>query len=122
MKTMALALLKFILIDILLDALYAPIWWYSTGLIGTLRKLSRAVQEGASIIGISIWTKSLFKPMYGEYSWQGRIVSFFMRVVVLIFMSLQMIVWLGILLVLLLIWLALPPMIVWQIIRVFTAV
>lgn len=118
---MALALLKFILIDIFLDALYAPVWWYSAGLVGTLRKLYRATQEGAQIIGITIWAKSLFRPMYGEYSWQGRIISFFMRIVVLIFMTLQMVVWLGILLVLLLVWLALPPMIVWQIIRVFAA-
>ncbi len=118
---MALALLKFLFVDIILDALYAPVWWYSAGLIGTLRKLSRALQEGAQIIGITIWAKSLFKPMYGEYSWQGRIVSFFMRIVVLLFMVLQMTVWLGILLILLLIWLILPIALVWQTIHVFLA-
>ncbi|MDP2630134.1 MAG: hypothetical protein Q8P56_01880 [Candidatus Uhrbacteria bacterium] len=116
---MALALLKFIFIDILLDALYTPVWWYTAGLLGTLRKLSVATHEGANIIGIGIWAKSLFKPMYGEYSWQGRIVSFFMRIVVLIFMTAQMIVWLGILFVFLLIWLTLPIALGWQIIRVF---
>lgn len=118
---MALAILKFFLFDILLDALYAPVWWYSVGLVGTLRKLSRAVQEGASIIGIGIWAKSLFKPMYGEYSWQGRIISFFMRVVMLLFMTIQMIVWLGILFILLFIWLILPVALFWQITRVFAA-
>lgn len=117
---MALALLKFIFIDIILDALYAPIWWYTTGLAGTLQKLFRAAQEGASIIGIGIWIKSLFKPMYGEFSWQGRIISFFMRVVVLLFMTVQMIVWLGILLVLIVLWLVLPLALAWQIILVFT--
>ncbi len=118
---MPLTLLKFLCIDMFLDALYAPVWWYTTGLIGTLLKLSRAAAEGASIIGIRIWAKSLFKPMYGEYSWQGRIISFFMRLVVLLFMTLQMIVWLGILLVLLIIWCVLPLAIAWQIIQVFTA-
>lgn len=116
---MAFALLKFIFIDILLDVLVTPIWWYTAGLMETLQKLSRALREGANIIGITIWARSLFKPMYGEYSWQGRIVSFFMRCVVLMFMCIQMIVWLCILLVLLFIWLALPVAVVWQIIHVF---
>ncbi|MBI4599447.1 hypothetical protein HY732_00825 [Candidatus Uhrbacteria bacterium] len=117
---MANGILKFLLYDILLDALYTPVWWYTAGLAGTLRSLARAAAQGAQIIGIGIWARSVFKPMYGEYSPQGRIVSFFMRIVVLLFMTVQMGVWLGILLVLLVVWLALPVLLVWQIIRVFT--
>lgn len=122
LNTMGQAFLTFLLRDVLLDALYAPLWWYSAGLVATVRKLMRAFQEGVAIIGISIWMRSIFKPMYGEYSWQGRIISFFMRLVVLVFMILQLIVWSAILIVLFCLWLALPLLLGWQIIRVFTAV
>jgi hypothetical protein len=117
---MGQAIIKFLAFDIILDALFVPVWWYSLGLLATLRKLMRAFQTGVAIVGIDIWTKSIFKPMYGEYSMQGRVISFFMRLVVLLFMILQMGVWILILLGLLLIWLTLPVVLAWQIIRVFT--
>jgi len=112
-------IVKFFIFDVILDALYAPVWWYSFGLIGTLRSLHRALLEGAAIIGIGIWAKSLFKPMYGENSFQGRIISFVMRFFVLLFMTLQMIVWIGILCMLLLLWFAIPPLLILQIFHVF---
>lgn len=31
-----------------------------------------------------IWIRNFFVPMYGQHDWSGRIVSFFMRLVVLI--------------------------------------
>jgi len=36
-----------------------------------------------------LWLKNLLVPMFGQYDWQGRLVSFFMRLVNVIFRELM---------------------------------
>ena len=51
--------------------------------------------------------------MYGDYTKEGRIISFGMRIVVLIYKIVAMLVWLIILLVIFIAWIILPILIIY---------
>ena len=57
--------------------------------------------------------------MYGQRDWSGRLISFFIRLVQIIFRGLVLIVWIFLLLALIIIWLIGPLLLVlalaWQI-------
>lgn len=118
MYSMGMGILKFFLYDILLDALYTPVWWYTGGLASIFRFFIRNARYGANVIGIGIWLKSLFKPMYGERTWQGRIVSFVMRLIVLVWDIVIYLILLSALVAILLAWILLPLLLVWQLSRI----
>jgi len=109
---MAAALFRFILIDIVLDALYFPVWWYTSGLIQFLLYLRSKVRYAIAVLGIGIWVKNFFKPMYGVTTWQERIISVVMRFFVLIGKCIGLLAWLLILFVLLAAWLVFLPAVI----------
>lgn len=115
---MGISIIKFLLFDVLLDALYTPVWWYTDGLSGMFRFFARNARYGANVIGIGLWVKSLFKPMYGERTWQGRIVSFVMRLIVLFWDSAIYLILLVMLTFVVFAWIFLPPLLVWQLSRI----
>lgn len=55
--------------------------------------------------------------MYGQYDIQGRIISFLMRLAQIVGRSVALIVWLIFCLALFFIWLLVPAVIVWGLIR-----
>lgn len=56
-----------------------------------------------------IWLKNFFVPMYGQYDWTGRLISVFMRLVILIGRFIALIVEAIVYVLLLGLWLASPP-------------
>lgn len=46
--------------------------------------MKRELQYRVRAYAFAVWIKNLFVPMYGQYDWTGRIISFFMRVFVMI--------------------------------------
>lgn len=111
-----IATFKYILIEILWDIVYFPIWWYSKGLV----RVARYCMNSASFhltrrIAIGIWLRNMFKPMYGDYTREGRIISLFMRLVVLIWKLISSLVWLVILFVIFIFWITLPLLIIYYI-------
>ncbi|MBI4253131.1 hypothetical protein HY623_03085 [Candidatus Uhrbacteria bacterium] len=114
---MRTGLLAFLFFDVVLDALYSPIWWYTEGAVCVFRFFTRNVRYGANMIGIGVWARSLFKPMYGERTWQGRVVSFVMRTIILlwdVFVFALLLVFLSLFVAA---WMLFPPLVVWQITR-----
>jgi len=85
MKATATYTFQFIVTKIIGDFLYFPIWWYSEGLLKTAKWWLKKNKQTNKRLGLTIWLKHLFVPMYGEYNLWGRIISFFVRMVVLIF-------------------------------------
>ena len=61
---------------------------------------------------------NLFTPMYGQYDWQGRIISFFVRLFQLIFRLIGFGVFFILILVLPILWLAFPVLVIYQIILI----
>ena len=73
-----------VFLKFLRDVLYFPVWWYTKGLVTTWQWFVSMVLKAAKRLSLVIWLKHMFVPMYGQYNFWGRIISFFMRIVVLI--------------------------------------
>ena len=58
---------KFIVKDIVLDFLYWPIWWYSAGLIKAFKRMTGFISQGNSELGVTLWLKNIFVPMFGQH-------------------------------------------------------
>lgn len=75
------------------DIAYFPVWWYTLGLMGVVRGAGLMVAGQAKGLAIGVWAANLFTPMYGQYDWEGRLISFFVRVVQIIARSIALAVW-----------------------------
>lgn len=115
-QTIILSFLQSFL-ELILDVLYFPVWWYSIGLKNTGVWAIRKIIQGEKVLGLKIWVVNLFHPMYGVRDWQGKIISFFMRLIQIIFRSILMVGWIGVILILSLAWVVVPVFVVYQIIR-----
>lgn len=93
-----------------------PVWWYSRGLLATTKGIFRFLQHENQSLALSIWVRNIFVPMYGQTDWQGRAVSIFIRLIQIIFRSFLMLVYVFLGFIGLLVWLAAPLFIIYQII------
>ena len=114
-KGITINVLKVIVIDIIWEILYFPIWWYSSGLIRIFYFCLKRIKKEWNNLGLSIHFKFLFTPMYAQKDFAGRAISFFMRLINLIFKSVVFLILLSWYLLLFLLWITLPIIIIWQI-------
>ncbi len=75
---------KFVFTETVGSIVRFPLWWYSDGLIQLGEWIAQELRYRWKAYSFAIWIKNILVPMYGQYDWSGRLVSFFMRVVVLI--------------------------------------
>lgn len=85
-----------------------PIWWYTDGLIETVRWCMRGLRYRWQSAGLSVWLANFFVPMYGQHDLAGRLVSVVMRFVVLVGRSIGLFVEAIGYLILLVTWVFLP--------------
>ncbi|MHB8903781.1 MAG: hypothetical protein ACYC40_01595 [Patescibacteria group bacterium] len=108
-----------IIFRIIGDIFYFPIWWYSVGFIRLLKGVWRFLLGQEQSLGFFIWLKNIFVPMYGQRDWAGRLISFFIRLVQIIFRGLALLIWIAVLLIFIAVWLLGPILLVlalvWQI-------
>lgn len=76
------------------DIALFPFWWYTKGIAYTAQKLVYSARRQAANFAVGLWVKNLFVPMYGQYDWQGRIISFVVRLVQIVVRSFAYAVWL----------------------------
>jgi len=101
-----------VLIKFIWTIVFFPIWWYSLGFLRFVSRIASFWRSEQRALGLWVWCKNLFVPMYGQHDFTGRLISFFVRLVQIIFRGLVMVFWIIIGLILMLIWLALPLAIV----------
>lgn len=101
-----------IILQILGEILYFPLWWYSAGFLRFLRGLGRFWLNQEKILGVGVWAKNLLVPMYGQRDLAGRVISFVMRLVQVVVRGLALLFWLVLVIALALLWLALPILLV----------
>ena len=106
---MLLILQKFIWENVR-DLLTFPLWWYSRGFKEVFFILLHSVKRANENMGVGLWISNLFTPMYGQSDWEGRIISFFMRLVQIIGRSIAFVVWLIIVIALMVVWLGIVPL------------
>lgn len=95
-------------IDSLKSIAFFPVWWYGPGFARFGRYLFLKFKNTNQQFGFTIWVKNIFKPMFGEADFSGRVISFFMRLVNIIARGVALMVVALWLLALAIIWLALP--------------
>lgn len=112
-----IAIVKSTFGEALISVLYFPAWWYSLGLKKRLIGFKQGVANLAHSLALKLMFIYLFKPMFGERSKSGRVISFFMRLILLIWRLFLFILGTAGRVVLLIIWIILPVVAVWQIIN-----
>lgn len=70
--------------EFLLDVVRWPVWWYSGGLRLVGGWCWRSFGETRWRLGIALFTRHLFTPMYGDYTREGRVISVFIRLFILL--------------------------------------
>lgn len=81
-----------ILLQVIWDFLYFPLWWYSAGLVKTVRAIGNFYHNQEASLSFLIWLKNIFVPMYGQHDITGRLISFFIRLVQVILRGLAMLI------------------------------
>ena len=104
-----------IIISFLWDIVYFPLWWYTKGLGNLLIGIGSFLATKERKLALFVWIKNITKPMYGERSFQGIIISFFMRLFQIIFRSIVLFFWMIAGILLICVWLATPLFILFQI-------
>ncbi len=97
-----------IIAKVLLEIIYFPIWWYSFGSVERLKKAWSFLVQREKSLGFKIWLKNIFVPMYGQYDLTGRIISFLIRSVQVIFRGLLLFVYFLFFIASLILWLLAP--------------
>lgn len=116
---MWLLILQRLSLEFLFDFLYAPVWWYTRGLKRAAQFAARLVALGNEQFAPGLWLLNIFVPMFGQYDWQGRLVSFFVRLGNVIIRSILLIIWIIFSLVVLLLWIFIPIFVVYTLVYSF---
>lgn len=107
------------LLELILDILYFPIWWYTSGAERALIFCIGLLKDANGMLAPGLWLKNIFVPMFGQWDWQGRIVSFFMRLANVIGRSIGLFIWLIVVVILFLIWVLFPMFILYMLFTSF---
>ena len=106
-----------ILARIIWDFLYFPVWWYSAGFINILKSVGHFYKQEEASLSFLVWLKNLFVPMYGQNDMMGRLISFFIRLIQIIFRGVIMFIIIILGLVFIAFYLSLPFLILLAILR-----
>lgn len=101
------------------DVLYFPVWLISSGAKRIVMNAKSWVEDYAHRFALPLLAKSLFKPMFGQADWQGRIISFFVRLVHLIILSVGWTVWSSIVIAITGVILLFPVFVLWAMLYQF---
>jgi hypothetical protein len=110
-----MGIIKLIFVDTLLDILYFPVWWYSRGMVLAFKWVVAEIMSFENLFGLRIWIKNIFHPMFSQHDWQGKIISFFMRIFQIIFRTVALAGVSVFYFILFLAYLVLPVFIIWGI-------
>ncbi|MBU4347740.1 hypothetical protein KJ586_03045 [Patescibacteria group bacterium] len=105
-----------ILAELARDIVFFPLWWYSKGLVQLLLKLKVFLKNREKSLALLVWIKNIHKPMYGQYDWQGMLISFFMRLFQIIVRGIAMLFWLAAAFIFFWIWVLLPIFVMYEIV------
>lgn len=113
-KSITMKAVNFIVKDLLLDFLYWPIWWYTRGVVKAFNMMTDTIVQGNDELAIGIWMKNIFTPMFGDATWQGRLVSFFMRVVQIVGRIIAFLFWVLFAFIVFIVWFLIPIFVIYE--------
>ncbi len=110
MASKAGSVFRYFFLDLAGSVIRFPLWWYTTGFFDLLKWIRRSLAYDWKRYDVRLWLENFFVPMYGQRDVSGRLVSVFMRFVVLI----GRLIWLALLAcfyaLIALLWLAVLPL------------
>ena len=116
---MYLLVLQRLFLELILDIIYFPIWWYTSGLKHAWVFCWHLLEDGNAVLAPGLWLKNIFVPMFGQSDFQGRLVSFFMRLINVLARGFVLLLYLVLLLFLFLLWIIIPIIVVYLFFRSF---
>jgi len=78
---------KMLVFDLFGGVIGFPFWWYSRGLVKWSKFVWAWFLGYKAYLGVGVWVSNLFVPMYGSNTIAGRLISFFMRSVMIVIRS-----------------------------------
>jgi hypothetical protein len=99
----------------LVEFLYFPLWWYSVGFFRCLKHLASFLRGWSESLGVLVWVKNIFRPMYGQRDFASHVISFFMRSVQVVARSIAWTFWFLVALLAAAFWLLLPIVVAYNI-------
>lgn len=66
-----------------LNPLTFPLWWYTVGLGVVWERARQQFRYGLKKTAFRLFLRNLRHPLYGDYTRSGRVISFFLRIVLL---------------------------------------
>lgn len=97
-----------LVLEFFLDIFYFPVWWYTGGIVYALGVAKQLILSGNANLAPGMWLKNLFVPMFGQHDFQGRMVSVIMRFLNFVFRGIGLLVWVGVVLTLVMLWVLAP--------------
>ncbi|MFH1252833.1 MAG: hypothetical protein V1664_00670 [Candidatus Uhrbacteria bacterium] len=88
---------------------FFPVWWYTRGLFKVWQLVSGSLRNQFENLGLEVWLKNLFVPMYGINDLAGRAISFLIRLFMIVVRGLVLIFWAGLLFIFIIFYLLLLP-------------
>ena len=103
---------KVLFLDLVAEILYFPLWWYSVGLKSILLNFFANLREAQRNLGLGLLFRNMFQPMFGQSDREGRIISFFMRLLIVAYKSILFLAQFILYFTIVIFWVALPALVV----------
>lgn len=103
-------------VELIWNIIFFPLWWYTAGFMVMINGLINFVSNREKGLGFLVWLKNIHKPMYGLTDWQGKLISFFMRLLNVILRGILLLFFIVLAFIFALVWIALPPFVLFQIV------
>lgn len=68
-----------------LNILTFPLWWYTVGFGLVWKRCKMEYHYGLQSTGLLVFSRHLNEPLYGDYTRSGRILSFFLRILITVY-------------------------------------
>jgi hypothetical protein len=108
MKSRVGSVAQLVFVDLLGSVAWFPVWWYTTGFLMMGKSALSTLRYRSESYAFRVWLQNFFTPMYGQYDWTGRLISVFMRFVVLVGRAIAIVFEAAVYAVGLVLWAALP--------------
>jgi len=108
--------IRYLFVDLIGEIVRFPFWWYSQGTKKAALFCWRKIKGAEESLALKVWVVNIFKPMFGQHDLQGKLISFFIRVIQIIFRSILMLFILILYWLIFVIWLVIPIFIIYQIV------